>query len=453
MLPTDDRDSVVVLGGGLAGIAAACHLVERGYPVTLIEAQSSLGGRASSFTDPESGLSVDNGQHVFLRRCTSFIDLLTRLDTLRFARIQPRLHIKVAHPAGRVAVLRAAPLPAPLHVVPSFLTYSHLTAGEKLMAVYAMLCLRFADHMATEADRISFFDWLKRRRQSDGAINSFWDLIVLAALNEKSKNVSASMGLMLFKESLLKGRHEADMGYLITGLSEAIGVPARRYLERRGARLLLGVGASRLVIEDNRVAGLSLDSGDTVRAGWYISALPYHVLLKLLPEAVAGSAFFSRARSLRSSPIVNLHLWFNGQVMDDEMVAFVGSPLQWVFNRTRMKGDDDSHGQYLTVSLSGASEYLERSDAELRDMFLPEILRVFPKAREVSLARSLVTREERATLRPLPGTAGLRPSTVTPIERLLLAGDWTDTGWPSTMEGAVISGNKAAEAVTRGGRV
>lgn len=118
-----------------------------------------------------------------------------------------------------------------------------------------------------------------------------------------------------------------------------------------------------------------------------------------------------------------------------------------------MKGDDDSRGQYLTVSLSGAAGYLKRSDAELLDLFLPEMLRAFPKARDVPLARFLVTREERATFRPLPGTAGLRPSTVTPIEGLLLAGDWTDTGWPSTMEGAVLSGNKAAETVIRGGRI
>jgi len=179
--------------------------------------------------------------------------------------------------------------------------------------------------------------------------------------------------------------------------------------------------------------------------------LPHHALMALLPAKVADEPFFARFRGLSSSPIVNLHVWYDQQVMDDELMAFVGSPLQWAFNKTRMQGEDESRGQYLAVSLSGAGEYIHKSDEELAEAFLPQIASAFPRAREARLLRFLATREERATFRPAPGTARLRPPAVTPIPGLLLAGDWTDTGWPSTMEGAVRSGNSAAELIARGG--
>ena len=445
------KDSIVVMGGGLAGIAAACRLADNGHPVTLVEKLPFLGGRASSFQDPASGVQVDNGQHVFLRRCTAFIDLLDKLGTLHLTRTQPRFRIKVVGSQGRIATLSAWPLPTPLHLLPSFLCYSHLSMEEKLRAIYAMFHVRFTDHRRPELEQQSLHEWLKKKRQSQRAIENLWDLIILAALNDKAENVSAAMGLTVFKEALLQGRHGADIGYVTTSLSEALGDTAQKYLQSRGGQLRLGRGISDLVIQHGRMLGLRLGDGETLQARWYVGALPYHVLTALLPEEVDREPFFARLGNLASSPIINLHIWYDRPVMDDEFVAFVGSPLQWVFNKTRMRDGDESRGQYLAISLSSADEYIHKSDKELKEMFLPELARSFPQAREANLVRFLVTREERATFRPLPGTASLRPSTVTPITSLLLAGDWTDTGWPSTMEGAVLSGNKAAEVVMRGG--
>ncbi len=448
---TSPKNSVVVIGGGLAGIAAACRLVDNGHTVTLVEKLPFLGGRASSFRDPESGVQVDNGQHVFLRRCTAFIELLEKLGTLHLTHIQPRLCIKVAGPGGRIATLSTAPLPTPLHLLPSFLSYSHLNPKEKLQAIYAMLHARLTDHRRPELEQLSFYEWLKRKHQSQRTVENFWDLIILAALNGDSKNVSAAMGLMVFREALLKGRHGADIGYAITGLSEALGDASQEYLQSRGGQLLLGRGISKMTIQAGRVAGLQLDDGESLLAKWYISALPYHVLMTLLPDEVTQEPFFSRLGGLSSAPIINLHVWYDRPVMDDEFVAFVGSPLQWVFNKSRMQGKDESYGQYLAISLSGAGDYIQKPDEELQETFLPELAQAFPKAKEAKVTRFLVSREKRATFRPLPGTANLRPSTTTSVNGLLLAGDWTNTGWPSTMEGAVLSGNSAAEAIIRGG--
>jgi len=439
------------MGGGLAGIAAAIRLLDSGHPVTLVERRPYLGGRASSFNDPGSGAEVDIGQHVFLRCCTSYIELLERLGTLPLAHIQPRLRVKVVGPGGRVAALVASPLPAPLHLLPSLLAYSHLSAREKLRALYATLGARLTNRQEPQLEEQSFHQWLKERHQSEQAINNFWDLLVLATLNDRSRGVSAAMGLMVFQEAFLKSRHGADIGYAATSLSQAVGEAARKHILQGGGRLLLGAGISGLAIEREGMVEVRLEDAETLVARWYVSALPHHALMALLPAKVADGPFFARFREISSSAIVNLHVWYDQQVMDDELVAFVGSPLQWAFNKTRMQGEDESRGQYLAISLSGADEYIHKSDQELAEAFLPQITGAFPRAREARLLHFLVTREERATFRPAPGTARLRPPAVTPISGLLLAGDWTDTGWPSTMEGAVRSGNSAAELIVRGG--
>jgi len=439
------------MGGGLAGMVAASRLLDSGHPVTLVEKRPFLGGRAFSVKDGEFGVEVDNGQHVFLRCYTAYLDFLHKLGTLRLARIQPRLRIVVLGPGGRSAVLSSSPLPAPFHLLPSFLAYSHLSVKERLLALYALVHARFSDRRHPELERKSFHQWLKERRQSDNAIRNFWGLVIRPTLNDATSNVSAAMGLMVFQEALLKGRHNGDIGYATSGLSRSLGDAACEYMMKRGGRLLLGRGISELVIQHRRVLGVRLEGGETLQASWYISALPFDVLRALLPPDVAQEPFFARLEKLSSSPIVDLHVWYDRTVMDEEFVAFVGSPLQWVFNKTRMQGEDGGQGQYLAVPLSSANEYIGKTEEELKKLFLPELARAFPRARQARVTRFLVTREKRATLRCLPGSHRLRPSTKTPVVKLLLAGEWTDTGWPSTMEGAVRSGNMAAEVAIGGG--
>ena len=440
----------MVLGGGLAGMAAACHLLDAGYAVTLVEKRPFLGGRAYSFTDAETGAQVDNGQHVFLGCCTYYIEFLKKLGTLDKARIQRRLRVPVLHASGKAGTLYSVPLPAPFHLLPAFLGYPHLGWRDKLLGLYALAQVRIANRRSARAANISFYDWLKAQRQSEHAIANFWDLVVRPTANDDSRNVSASMGLMIFQEGLLKTRHGADMGYATVGLSELMGEPARDYIQARGGALLLGRPATRLLLEDGRVAGVELAGGETLRAGWYVSALPFGVLKGLLPDSLAQEPFFSRLGQLTSAPIVDLHIWYDGPVLEEEFVAVLGSPIQWVFNRSRIQGRSGP-GQCLCVSLSAAWEHMGLPKEALRETFAREMARVFPKAAQARIERFLVVKEERATFRALPGSEALRPPTATPVPNLLLAGEWTDTGWPSTMEGAVRSGVHAARAI-QGGR-
>ncbi|MFQ5861360.1 MAG: FAD-dependent oxidoreductase, partial [Dehalococcoidia bacterium] len=182
----------------------------------------------------------------------------------------------------------------------------------------------------------------------------------------------------------------------------------------------------------------------------FISALPFDLLRTVLPPPLAGDPFFARAQGLSTSPIVNLHIWYDRPVLQDDFVAVLDSPLQWVFNKSRIFGEQQGNGQYLSLSLSGAWEYIDQPKDQLRELFLAEMARIFPQARSATVERFLVVKQERATFRCTPGAAGHRLPAATPVPNLVLAGEWTDTGWPSTMEGAVRSGNTAAQEVLRG---
>ena len=438
---------VVVIGGGLAGMAAACDLADRGHPVVLMEKRPFLGGRAFSFPDPDSGHDIDNGQHVFLGCCTAYIDFLNRLGVLENTHIPPRLDVPVLDNGGKRGVLRSAGLPAPLHLLPSLLGFPHLSWAEKLRVLYGGLSIRLANRKRDVRGNETFAEWLKRHHQTDSAIDRFWNLITLPTLNDDISEVSAESGLMVFQEGVLKSRASAAIGYAKVGLTELVSEATRSYLSGRGGEVLMATGAREITLEDGRVCGVQ-SSGGTVKGDWFISALPSYDLVAMLPEPVADADFFSRARNLPYSPIVDVHIWYDRPVMEETFCGFVDSPLQWVFNKTRMSGYSDDSGQYLCISLSGAWRYADMPKQEIRDVFLEEVKSVFPRARDASVERLLVVKQPQATFRSIPGAEAHRLPSATPIPNLFLAGEWVDTGWPGTMEGAVRSGRMAAEAVT-----
>ncbi|MDE2861502.1 MAG: hydroxysqualene dehydroxylase HpnE [Chloroflexota bacterium] len=445
----EGQGKVVVIGGGLAGIASACYLADRGHPVVLMEKRSFLGGRAFSFPEPETGLQMDNGQHVFLGCCTFYINLLGSLQAHRNTHLQESLFVPVLDRTGRRGVLRGAALPAPFHLLPSLLAYPHLSWMDKLRVLYGGLRIHLADRRRDESslEYETFADWLKRHGQSDEAIDRFWNLVVLPTLNDDASQVSANMGLKVFKEGVLQSRESGSMGYARVGLSELVSDGAIDYLSSRGGEVMLGTGVRELIIEGDRVCGVRTSRGD-VHGDWYVLALASHDLGAVLPPAVAADGFFSLADHLSYSPIVNVHVWYDRPVMDDEFAGFVDSPLQWVFNKTRMQGDDDSTGQYVCISLSGAWEYADLPRQRIGEMFLEEMARVFPQARDARVERLVVVKQPRATFRSVPGASSFRLPVTTPISNLFLAGEWVNTDWPGTMEGAVRSGYAAALAIS-----
>ena len=442
----------MVIGGGLAGLSAACALADRGVPVTLLEKRPYLGGRAFSFKDAESGQQIDNGQHIYLGCCTEYIGFLRRLGVFDRTTLQRRLRAVIVDRDGRRGALSAAPLlPSPLHLLSSFLTYPHLGLGDKLRVAGAILGILRTDREkqreSLEAETLR--DWLLRRGQSERAISAFWDLLTLPVFNDTVDAVSAYMGLMFFQDGMLAGRHSADIGVSRVGLTELVAEAACRYLEERGSEALTGRNVAGIAVEDGAVTGVAVD-GDFMEADVVVAAVPWDALERLLPSDVTPSEHVSlTAPSLEWAPIVNIHVWYDRTVIDESFLAVLDSPLQWVFNRSQIEGQDGP-GQHLCVSVSGAWEYAAMGRDALREVVLTEMARVFPAARDAAVERFTAVRQVNATFRCMPGAQLKRPEQRTAIAGLALAGDWTQTGWPATMESAVRSGLLAADVAAEG---
>lgn len=429
--------SVAVVGGGLAGLAAALALADRGVRVTLVEARPRLGGATYSFR--RDGLWVDNGQHVFLRCCTAYRSFLARLGVEDETVLQDRLAIPVVAPGGRTAWLRRNGLPAPLHLGGTLARYAFLSPRERLKAVRASLALRSLDPSDLSLDERSFGDWLAQHGQSARAVEALWGLICVPSLNVGPSDASLQLAAKVFKTGLLEHRDAADVGYARVPLQTLHGDAAAHALHEAGVEIRLGsrVGS----IEPLRGGAFAIvGEGWRLPAHGIVLAIPHDDTARLLPrEALADPG---RLDALGWSPIVNVHVSYDRAVMRHPFVAGVGTCVQWVFDRTEQSGL--TGGQYIAVSLSAADAYVERTTADLRSEFLPALEELLPRARGARVTDFFVTRERRATFRSSPGSGALRPGPRTRLDRLFIAGAWTDTGWPATMEGAVRSGFVAA---------
>ena len=423
---------VVVVGGGLAGIAAALRCADAGAAVTLVEVRPQLGGAAYSFH--REGLTVDNGQHVFLRCCTAYRALLRRLGSEATTTLQPRLAIPVLAPGGRRGWLRRGGLPAPAHLGAALLRYPFLSLGERVGVARAAAALARLDPDDPALDAQSFGAWLAAHGQSPAAIEALWELIALPTLNLPAAEASLALAAYVFQTGLLTARDAGDVGWAQAPLSAVHGEAAARAL--RSARV-----AVRTRWKADRVEGLAVHSPDEVLDGdAVVVAVPHDRAADLLPDGALPDV--GALRRLGASPIVNLHVVYDRPVLDLPFAAAVRSPVQYVFDRTRSAGLE--RGQYLAVSLSGAQREMAMSPAELRARFEPALAALLPAARGARVERFFVTREHAATFRATPGTRALRPGPRTAIPGLVLAGAYTATGWPATMEGAVRSGEAAA---------
>jgi squalene-associated FAD-dependent desaturase len=419
----------VVVGGGLAGITAALALQETGADVVLFEARPRLGGATCSFQ--RGDLIVDNGQHVFLRCCTAYRGLLERLGVAGDVRIQQRFDVTVLTPDGRRGRLRRAALPGPLHLLPALARYELLPPADRLRAVRAALALQRVD---TGRDGERLGDWRAGPAPRDWARRALWELFVVAALNIGVDDAVLGSAAMVCQTALL-GRHDAaDIGMPDVPLGALHGEAAARlvgtvHLKSKVEAIEPGPDGLVVVVDGSRVPA------DVV-----IVAVPHEVAAGLVPEqAVPGR---QRWLGLGASPIVNVHVVYDRTVMELPFAAAVDSPVQWVFDRTRVGGLD--RGQYLASSVSAADQWIDIPTEQIRAAFVPALERLFPAARQARITDFFVTRERRATFRQTPGSGALRPAAATRLPGLFLAGAWTDTGWPDTMEGAVRSGLNAA---------
>jgi squalene-associated FAD-dependent desaturase len=428
---------VVVIGGGLAGITAALDCIEAGRSVTLVEVRPRLGGAVYSFE--RDGLWLDNGQHVFLRCCTAYRQLLSRLGTTGETVLQDRLSIPVLAPGGRLAWLRRTALPAPLHLSGSLLRYRHLRPLERLSAASAALALGRVDPDDPANDARSFGDWLSEHGQSLRAISALWELIGRPTLNLSVDDASLAAAAFVFRTGLLESADAGDIGYARAPLQRVHGDAALRKLQTRGVDVRLGWRAEGIDLLGD--GGLVVSGqGERLEAGAVVLATQHERAAGLLPVGALREP--GSLVALGTSPIVNLHLVYDRRVLDQEFAATVDSPVQYVFDRTTEAGLE--HGQCLAVSLSAAETEMDMAPDELRSRYERALAELLPRARGARVERFVVTREHAATFRAAPGSRALRPGARTGIAGLALAGAFTDTGWPATMEGAVRSGHAAA---------
>jgi squalene-associated FAD-dependent desaturase len=457
-LPVPGPRRVVVIGGGLAGITAAIALSEAGAAVTLLEARPRLGGATTSFN--RGALVVDTGQHVFLRCCTAYRGLLARLGMTGSVRIQDRFDVTVLSPDGR-ARLRRNGLPGPLHMGATLARYPMLSLAERARVTRAALAMRMLNPARPALDSQRLGDWLAAHGQDQRTRRVLWDLFTVSSLNIDGDDASLALAATVVKTALLGKKDAADIGVPLAPLGELHGTAGLALLRRLGAEVRLGVKAA--AVEQTggeylvRLArGEGEREGDegpglrgTIAADGVVVATPAYTAAKLVPAA-AGVPSGTWA-DLGTSPIVNVHVIYDRRVTRLPFAAAVDSPVQWLFDRTEISGfGAGGHGQYLAVSLSAAEPYVDVPAAQLRKMFVPALAGLLPGARDARVSEFFVTRERRATFRQGPGCGRLRPQAATALPGLTLAGAWTDTGWPDTMEGAVRSGLNAAIELRRG---
>ena len=435
MASMDERAHVVVAGGGLSGMAAALACVDGGARVTLLEARPRLGGATFSFR--REGLTVDNGQHVFLRCCTEYRTFLRRIDAERLTTLQPSLRIPVVEPGGRLGLLRRDPLPAPLHLARALASYPFLSLMARLRAMRTALALSRLDPADPALDERTFGSWLEERGESPRAVEALWNLIALPTLNLPAGAASLALAVKVFRTGLLDRAEAADVGYAVAPLSKVHAGAGRRAMERSGVRVLTRTAVRR--VRPSEAGPLRIEAdGAAMDANAVIVALPHDRAQDVIPAGTTEQ----RVDALGFAPIVNVHVVYDRTVMDAPFVAGLGTPVQWAFDRTASSGLDG--GQYLAVSVSGAEREISERSEDLRKRFLSSLAELLPRARGATVERFFVTREPHATFRQAPGTANLRPGPRTRVRGLILAGAWTDTGWPATMEGAVRSGIAAA---------
>jgi squalene-associated FAD-dependent desaturase len=443
---------VVVVGGGLAGVSAAVGLRDAGAEVTLLESKPWLGGAAASFS--RGPLQVDTGQHVFLRCCDAYQGLLARLGVTGSVTIQPRFDVTVLTTHGH-ARLRRSSLPSPLHLTSALARYRPLTLAERARVGRAALAFRKADPTAGSMDGVRLGDWLAAAGQNERSRRLLWDLFIVASLNIAGDDADVPLAATVIKTALLGRNDAADIGMASVPLGDIHGKATSRLLAELGTRVRFGArvgaverrpgGGFSVVLAASRDSAPAQDGSQVVDADAVVLAVPPGQAARL--GATAGVSRAASWDGLGSSPIVNIHVVYDRRVMDLPFAAAVDSPVQWVFDKTRQAGLES--GQYLAVSQSAADDYVDQPASALRAVFLPALEQLLPAAASAQVQDFFVTRERRATFRQAPGCGALRPGAATSVQGLVLAGSWTDTGWPDTMEGAVRSGDNAARELIR----
>jgi len=461
---------VIVIGGGLAGLAAGVALADAGCRVRLFEQRPYLGGRATSYALP-NGENVDNCQHVTLGCCTNLADFYRRVGSAGKIKFFDRLFF--LDPQQRTGVMQAGFLPAPLHMAGSFLSFAPLSLKDKISIARALVAILFAGGQPKDAyagEPISMLGWLQRHKQTSRAIERFWRVVLVSALDEELDRTDARFGIDVFWKAFLKNNTGYRMGVPSVPLAELYG-GCRSAIENKGGEVILRSPVRSLCVKDGTLAAVQFDAGRAETADAFVLAVPDDKLNELLPDEIrAANPSLAQLHKFKVSPITGVHFWFDRAVTKEPFITLLDTQTQWIFNKTALydgpqssatpvipsearnllsSAADKKPGQYIQLVISASYDLLRKSREEIIDLCLNEVRQALPATREAQLVKATVIKEASATFSPEPGVDRWRPVQQTNTPRLFLAGDWTATGWPATMEGAVRSGYLAAEAVLR----
>jgi squalene-associated FAD-dependent desaturase len=449
--------SVIVIGGGLAGLAAGVALADAGWRVRLFEQRPFLGGRATSYVLPD-GEHVDNCQHVTFGCCTNLEDFCARVGSADKITFFDRLVL--VDPQGHRGQFQAGFLPAPLHILGSFVSFNPLGLADKLSIARAMLDILVHRGKPSDLQRgseISMLEWLKRRRQTQRAVDRFWRVVLVSALSEELDKIDARYGVDVFWKTVLSNRTGYRMGVPAVPLAQLYD-GCKLAIERRGGQAQLRASARGLRVENGSIVAVKFDGEREETADAYIVAVPHTALGELLPDNISQiDPAFRNLAMLKNAPITGVHFWFDRVVMQEPFLTLLDTTTQWIFNKSALYGSSNGegpaktpiNGQYLQLVISASYRLLQIGRQEIIDLCLKEVRQALPAARDANLIKATVIKEVAATFSPEPGVDRWRLKQETRVRGLFLAGDWTATGWPATMEGAVRSGYLAAEAVLR----
>ncbi len=436
---------VLVIGGGVSGLCAAVECASRGRSVILAEQSQHLGGRAYSFLHMETGDIVDNGQHLMLGCYHSTLRFLRTVGTIDQLSIQPSLDISFRSTVGRYR-LRAPLLPSPLHVFGALLRLGSLSWRDRLSMLRIVPALLTANPR-TDADLLTMTvdQWLTKHGQSLEAKNNVWNILSIGTMNERPERASAALFVNVLQTVFLGSRRDASIALPRTGLSRLFADGAASYLQEHGGSVAFRARAGNIVVTNGTVESVML--GQTrIEPRAVVSAVPYHAIGAMFAHGSRSALPLpERMDRFEAVPIVSIHLWYDRHFMEDEFTALLGSPIDWVFNKSTTAGRTSGRLMHLSLVISAAREESTQAKEAIVAMADRELRRCFPGASEAALRHSLVIKEKRATFSPSGDIAACRVQHATALRNFFIAGDWTDTGLPATIEGAAQSGYACAE--------
>ena len=443
--PHANRKTVAVIGGGVAGMSAACALADGGFKVTLVERRGYLGGRASSYLHPGVNEVIDNCQHVLFGCCTNLIGFYKRIG------VEDKIHwtheMTMIEPGGRRTVLGPSPLPAPLHGIPSLLRAHALNTADKLALARAFSAMMRIG--PTDDSGESLLGWLRRHKQTEGAINRFWRLVIASALNADLDHIAVPYAAKVVRELFMNSAEAGSMGMSTVPLSE-LYAGAEKFLTERGSSVFFNTNVESLAWDDEISSwNIHTRTGEVV-ADFVILALPFEALGKLLPHMPPAEGVDKLEEQIARHehwPICSVHLWFDREITDLDHAVLLDRELHWLYNKSKLQPWRDLNGSYIELVISASRSFAAFERKEAIDLALRELAEFFPAVREAKLEKSALIKEVRATFGVPPGVDALRPEEIAPWPNCFLAGDWIQTRWPSTMESAARAGHYAAEAL------